>query len=104
MPPRETPARPPRRVAARLLLALTLACAALPTESAHAQSATDSAMAESLFNEALTLLANQNFSDGITIVSGSHVVDFGGTIQTISNAIHGISLNSKGLGRLVISI
>jgi len=42
-----------------------------------------------------TLLANQNFSDGITIVSGSHVVDFGGTIQTISNAIHGISLNSK---------
>jgi hypothetical protein len=41
------------------------------------------------------LLANQNLSDGITIVSGSHVVDFGGTIQTISNAIHGISLNSK---------
>jgi hypothetical protein len=42
-----------------------------------------------------TLLANQNFSDGITIVSGSHVVDFGGTIQTVSNGIHGISLNSK---------
>jgi hypothetical protein len=42
-----------------------------------------------------TLIANQNFSDGITIVSGSHVVDFGGTIQTVSNAIHGISLNSK---------
>lgn len=41
------------------------------------------------------LIANQNFSDGITIVSGSHVVDFGGTIQTISNGIHGISLNSK---------
>jgi hypothetical protein len=42
-----------------------------------------------------TLIANQNFSDGITIVSGSHVVDFGGTIETVSNAIHGISLNSK---------
>jgi len=42
-----------------------------------------------------TLLANQNFSDGITIVSGSHVVDFGGTIQTVANAIHGISLNAK---------
>jgi hypothetical protein len=42
-----------------------------------------------------TLLANQNLSDGITIVSGSHVVDFGGTIQTVSNRIHGISLNSK---------
>jgi phosphotransferase system IIA component len=39
--------------------------------------------------------ANQNLSDGITIVSGSHMVDFGGTIQTISNTIHGISLNSK---------
>lgn len=44
---------------------------------------------------ASTLVASQNFSDGITIVSGSHVVDFGGTIQTNSNAIHGISLNSK---------
>jgi hypothetical protein len=42
-----------------------------------------------------TLLANQNLSDGITIVSGSHVVDFGGIIQTVSNGIHGISLNSK---------
>lgn len=41
------------------------------------------------------LAANSNFSDGITIVSGSHVVDFGGTIQTNANGIHGISLNSK---------
>jgi hypothetical protein len=41
------------------------------------------------------LLASQNFSDGLTIVSGSHMVDFGGTIQTISNQVHGISLNSK---------
>ena len=41
------------------------------------------------------LTANSNLSDGITIVSGSHVVDFGGTIQTNSNGIHGISLNSK---------
>ncbi len=42
-----------------------------------------------------TLTASSNFSDGITIVSGSHVVDFGGVIQTSSNQIHGISLNSK---------
>ncbi len=42
-----------------------------------------------------TLIANQNLSDGITIVSGSHVVDFGGAIQTSSNGIHGVSLNSK---------
>ncbi len=43
-----------------------------------------------------TLSASRNISDGITIVSGSHVVDFGGTIETGSNGIHGISLNSKG--------
>jgi hypothetical protein len=41
------------------------------------------------------LFASENLSDGLTIVSGSHMVDFGGTIQTISNRIHGISLNSK---------
>ena len=43
-----------------------------------------------------TLTASRNISDGITIVSGSHVVDFGGTIETGTNGIHGISLNSKG--------
>jgi len=43
-----------------------------------------------------TLVASQNFSDGITIVSGSHMVDFGGAITANGNSIHGISLNSKG--------
>ena len=42
-----------------------------------------------------SLNASGNFSDGITVVSGSHVVDFGGIIQASNNAIHGISLNSK---------
>jgi hypothetical protein len=42
-----------------------------------------------------TWTANQNVSDGITVVSGSHVVDFGGTIKTNANGTHGISLNSK---------
>ena len=42
-----------------------------------------------------TLNASQNFSDGITLVSGSHMVDFGGTIVASQNLIHGISLNSK---------
>ncbi|KAA6460883.1 right-handed parallel beta-helix repeat-containing protein [Acidobacteria bacterium AB60] len=51
--------------------------------------------ASGFLDGASTLTASQNFSDGITIVSGSHVVDFGGTIQTLYNAIHGISLNSK---------
>jgi hypothetical protein len=36
-----------------------------------------------------------HFADGLTIVSGSQVVNFGGTIATTGNGIHGISLNSK---------
>ncbi len=42
-----------------------------------------------------SLFASENLSDGMTIVSGSHMVDFGGIIQTVSNRLHGISLNSK---------
>jgi hypothetical protein len=42
-----------------------------------------------------SLNSSQNFSDGLTIVSGSHMVDFGGTIATNNNFTHGISLNSK---------
>ena len=38
---------------------------------------------------------SQNFSDGLTLVSGSHMVEFGGTIATNNNLTHGISLNSK---------
>jgi hypothetical protein len=41
------------------------------------------------------LNTSNNFSDGMTIVSGSQVVNFGGTITSTGNAIHGISLNSK---------
>lgn len=44
---------------------------------------------------ASTLVTNQNVTDGLTIVSGSHMVDFGGTIQSAFNGVHGISLNSK---------
>jgi hypothetical protein len=38
---------------------------------------------------------SNNATDGTTIVSGSHVVNFGGTITSNGNGIHGISLNSK---------
>jgi len=41
------------------------------------------------------LNTSNNFADGMTIVSGSQVVDFGGTITSTGNGIHGISLNSK---------
>ncbi len=42
-----------------------------------------------------SLTSQFNVSDGITLVSGSHMVDFGGTIYTYQNGVHGISLNSK---------
>lgn len=44
---------------------------------------------------ASVLNTSNNFADGMTVVSGSHVVDFGGTITSTGNGIHGISLNSK---------
>jgi hypothetical protein len=42
-----------------------------------------------------TLTLSNNVTDGLTIVSGSHMVDFGGTISSTGNGIHGISINSK---------
>src|SRR6188508_1071124 len=53
---RHTFRRRPAPVAAVVSLSLALA---LPARLAHAQGATDSATAESLFNEALALLANK---------------------------------------------
>lgn len=41
------------------------------------------------------LNTSNNVADGLTIVSGSHMVNFGGTITSNANGIHGISLNSK---------
>src|SRR5271165_1356280 len=41
------------------------------------------------------LNANNNFTTGLTIVSGAHMVDFGGTIVTNNNGINGISLFSR---------
>lgn len=36
-----------------------------------------------------------NFAVGLTLVSGAHMVDFGGVITSGSNGLHGISLNSR---------
>lgn len=51
--------------------------------------------ASGFLDGASVLNTANNFSDGVTIVSGSHVVNFGGTITSTGNAVHGISLNSK---------
>jgi hypothetical protein len=45
--------------------------------------------AESVIN------ANSNLSTGLTIVSGSHLVSFGGTINASNNPVVGVSVNSK---------
>ena len=42
-----------------------------------------------------TIEASNNFALGVTMVSGAHMVDFGGTIHANGNGINGISLNSK---------
>ena len=44
---------------------------------------------------ASTLTASNNFTTGLTIVSGAHMVDFGGTIVASNNGINGISLFSR---------
>jgi len=40
--------------------------------------------------------ANSNLSTGLTIVSGAHLVSFGGTINASNNPVNGVSVNSKG--------
>ena len=39
--------------------------------------------------------ANDNLSTGLTIVSGAHLVSFGGTINASGNPVVGVSVNSK---------
>jgi hypothetical protein len=42
-----------------------------------------------------TLVASDNATTGLTIVSGAHMVAFGGSIQTTGNGFHGVSIDSK---------
>jgi hypothetical protein len=44
---------------------------------------------------ASTLNASNNFAIGLTMVSGAHMVDFGGTITANGNGLQGIALDSK---------
>jgi hypothetical protein len=73
-------------------LTLTAATLAVSSNTLGIQMGTNAA---GFLDGQSSLNASQNFSDGLTIVSGSHMVDFGGTIVTTNNVEHGISLNSK---------
>ncbi len=44
---------------------------------------------------ATSITASNNATTGLTIVSGAHMVDFGGTITTTANGAHGVSVDSK---------
>ncbi len=44
---------------------------------------------------ATSITASNNAATGLTIVSGAHMVDFGGTITATGNGVHGVSVDSK---------
>jgi hypothetical protein len=44
---------------------------------------------------ATSVTASNNVTTGLTIVSGAHMVDFGGTITATGNGVHGVSIDSK---------
>jgi len=44
---------------------------------------------------ATTVNVSRNVTTGLTIVSGAHMVDFGGAINTTGNGVHGVSVDSK---------
>jgi hypothetical protein len=53
--------------------------------------------ANAFISDAATVINVQNnLSTGLTVVSGAHLVSFGGTINAASNPTNGVSVNSKG--------
>jgi hypothetical protein len=42
-----------------------------------------------------TINTTNNFSTGLTVVSGAHLVSFGGTINSSGNPVAGVTVNSK---------
>ena len=52
--------------------------------------------ANAFLNDSDTVInANNNLATGLTIVSGAHMVSFGGTINVSGNPVNGVSVNSK---------
>jgi hypothetical protein len=48
-------------------------------------------------NDSKTVInVNDNLATGLTVVSGAHMVSFGGTINASGNPVNGVSVNSKG--------
>ena len=52
--------------------------------------------ANAFINDSSSVInATNNFSVGLTVVSGAHLVSFGGTINSSGNPVAGVSVNSK---------
>jgi len=52
--------------------------------------------ANAFINDSATVVTvNNNLSTGLTVVSGAHMVSFGGTINASRNPVSGVSVNSK---------
>lgn len=72
---------------------------ALPAELAHAQSATDSATAESLFNEALALLANKKPAEACPKLEASQRLDPGvGTLLYLADCYQQMGRTASAWG------
>jgi hypothetical protein len=53
--------------------------------------------ANAFINDSATVITtNNNLATGLTVVSGAHMVSFGGTINASGNPVNGVSVNSKG--------
>uniref|UniRef100_Q01X85 Right handed beta helix domain-containing protein n=1 Tax=Solibacter usitatus (strain Ellin6076) TaxID=234267 RepID=Q01X85_SOLUE len=53
--------------------------------------------ANAFLNDSQTVITvNNNLATGLTVVSGAHMVSFGGTINASGNPLNGVSVNSKG--------
>ena len=74
-------------------LTLSQADATLSGNAVGMQVATS---ANAFLNDALTVLnLTNNFATGLTVVSGAHLVSFGGAIHASGNPVNGVYLNSK---------
>lgn len=69
---------------------------AIVTASGNALGIQIATSANAFINDASSVInATNNFAVGLTVVSGAHLVSFGGTINASGNPVAGVSVNSK---------
>jgi hypothetical protein len=69
---------------------------AMATISGNAVGMQVATSGNAFLNDANTVLnVTGSLADGLTVVSGAHMVSFGGTINSSGNALNGVALNSK---------